>query len=164
MCLTYNYIDFVKGQIMSLSMNSMKNNIPRVIVAMCMFLTLLYCMELSSLVNQNEPMSRDMSEEPRSAWSLGCRLAHENAVKIATILRMIIVESLAEFRDELSILICESFSFLLSCICSNQNSMVTITNTLIILQLFSFMSSFLRIIIHNNREMPKILRVLLSTG
>lgn len=149
---------------MSLSMKIMKKSIPRVIVEMCMFLTFLYCRELSSLVNHSDPISRVMSEEPRSAWSLGCRLAHEKAVKIATILRMIIVESLAEFRDELSILICESFSFLLSCICSNQNNMVTIMNTLIILQLFSFMLSFLMIIIHNNREMPKILRVLLSTG
>lgn len=149
---------------MSLRMNSMKNNIPRVIVAMCMFLTVLYCMESSSLVNQNEPMSRDMSEEPRIAWSLGCRLVHENAVKIATILRMMIVESLAELRDELSMLMWESFSFLLSCICSNQNRMESITNTLINLQLYSFVSSFLMMIIHNNRAMPKILRVLLSTG
>ena len=89
---------------MSLRMNSIKNSRPRLIVAMCMFLTVLYCSELSSLVNQNEPMSRDMSEVPRIAWSLGCRLVHENAVKIATILRMIIVESLAELRDELSML------------------------------------------------------------
>lgn len=62
MCFSYNYVDWVKGQIMSFRMNSMKNSMPRLIVAMCMFLTVLYCSELSSLVNQNEPMSRDMSE------------------------------------------------------------------------------------------------------
>ncbi len=62
MCFSYNYVDWVNGQIMSLMMKSMKNSMPRVIVVMCMFLTVLYCSELSSLVNQSEPMSRDMSE------------------------------------------------------------------------------------------------------
>jgi hypothetical protein len=38
----YNYFLLYIGQIMSLIINSIKNNIPRVIVAMCMFLTLLY--------------------------------------------------------------------------------------------------------------------------
>ena len=120
---------------MSLRMNSMKNSRPRVIVAMCMFLTVLYCMDSSSLVNQNEPMIRDMSEEPRIAWSLGCRLVHENAVKIATILRMMIAESLALCLDVNSLLTWDNFSFLLSCIWSNQNNMESIMKTLISLQL-----------------------------
>jgi hypothetical protein len=73
-------------------------------------------MELSSLVYQNEPIRRERRDRPRITWSLGISLVHENAVKIATILRRIIAESLALCLDVNSLLTWDNFSFLLSCI------------------------------------------------
>jgi hypothetical protein len=132
---SYNYFLLYIGQIMSLIINSIKNNIPRVIVAICIFLTVLYCMELSSLVYQNEPTRREIRDRPRITWSLGIILVHENAVKIATMLRTMIAESLALCLDVNSLLTWDNFSFLLSCIWSNQNNMESIMKTLISLQL-----------------------------